>query len=249
MAVQRAHSQAETAATTANINNTKEANDRAADVDVANTMAAAKAALNGQPLCDAEIVAYMYHPCPFCTKVRMFMDYYKLPYDKVEVDPLRKTQISFSAYKKVPIVLLNGVQINDSAAIVDTLYSLLPQEKQRPATTEEITWRKWADDFLVHLLPSNIYRTPRESLESFDYLMDSSFSLSTSARVLARYSGAAIMYLLVRFKLNAKYGVTDARSQLYDAIDGFINAIGGDRSLIAFLTDSLLRPKVLIRPA
>jgi hypothetical protein len=35
---------------------------------------------------------------------------------------------------------------------------------------EEEKWRRWVDNHLVHLLSPNIYRTPKEALEAFDYL-------------------------------------------------------------------------------
>ena len=36
--------------------------------------------------------------------------------------------------------------------------------------SRELKWRAWTDDVLVHLLPANIYRTPGEALESFEYI-------------------------------------------------------------------------------
>lgn len=41
-------------------------------------------------------------PCPFCNKVRAVLDYHKLPYTVVEVNPMRKKELEFSKdYKKV----------------------------------------------------------------------------------------------------------------------------------------------------
>jgi glutaredoxin len=45
---------------------------------------------------------YQYDPCPFCNKVRAVLDYHKLPYTVVEVNPMRKKELAFSKdYKKV----------------------------------------------------------------------------------------------------------------------------------------------------
>ena len=44
--------------------------------------------------------------CPFCKKVRAFLDFSGLSYDVVEVNPVTKQQCSWSAYKKVPIVVV-----------------------------------------------------------------------------------------------------------------------------------------------
>jgi microsomal prostaglandin-E synthase 2 len=44
--------------------------------------------------------------------VRAFLDYYGIPYDVIEVNPVLRQQIKFSKYKKVPILLAqkNGQQ-------------------------------------------------------------------------------------------------------------------------------------------
>jgi glutathione S-transferase len=44
--------------------------------------------------------------CPFCKKVRAFLDFAGLSYDVVEVNPVTKKQLNWSAYKKVPIVVV-----------------------------------------------------------------------------------------------------------------------------------------------
>ena len=42
-------------------------------------------------------------------------------YETVEVDFVSKSELSFSKYKKVPILTVNGYQINDSAIMIKTL--------------------------------------------------------------------------------------------------------------------------------
>lgn len=176
------------------------------------------------------LVLFQYAPCPFCNKVRIFMDYHCIPYSKVEVEPLRKKQLSWSEYKKVPVLLVNGEQINDSSVILSRLQKMMKAESNahyREISEEEQTWISWVDNHLIHLLPSNIYRTFRESVESFDYLLDSSFEFSTKEKVMARYSGAVIMYMLCKFRLNKKYGIKDPRQDIYTAVDSFVTALGG----------------------
>lgn len=53
---------------------------------------------------------YQYQNCPFCCKVRAFLDYYGIEYERIEVNPLLKTQIKFSNYRKVPIVIVDDKQ-------------------------------------------------------------------------------------------------------------------------------------------
>lgn len=83
-----------------------------------------------------KLVLYQYPTCPFCCKVRAFLDYYGLSYDVVEVDPVLRTQMKWSEYKKVPI-LLAGIgdgqylQLNDSTLIISVLKSYLADPKKK----------------------------------------------------------------------------------------------------------------------
>ena len=60
---------------------------------------------------DFTVTLYQYRNCPFCGKVRAFLDYYGFKYDIVEVSPLWKKEISFSKYKKVPFVIADDKQV------------------------------------------------------------------------------------------------------------------------------------------
>lgn len=57
------------------------------------------------------IKIYQYQNCPFCCKVRAFLNYYNIPYEIVEVNPLTRSEVKFSRYRKVPIVVANDVQV------------------------------------------------------------------------------------------------------------------------------------------
>lgn len=61
-----------------------------------------------------KLTLYQYYTCPFCCKVRAFLDYYGISYNIVEVDPVLRQSIKWSPYKKVPILLVqveNGYQV------------------------------------------------------------------------------------------------------------------------------------------
>lgn len=55
------------------------------------------------------------HPSFAGNKVRAYLDHARIPYVVVEVDPVLKGQLGFSSYRKVPVAVVNGVQINDSS--------------------------------------------------------------------------------------------------------------------------------------
>lgn len=50
---------------------------------------------------------YQYKTCPFCSKVRAFLDYHGLPYEVVEVNPVMRKEIKWSVYRKVPILMVD----------------------------------------------------------------------------------------------------------------------------------------------
>jgi len=62
-----------------------------------------------------KIILFQYTTCPFCCKVRAFLDFYGFSYDIVEVDPVLRQQIKWSKYRKVPIVL---IQRDDGSYLV-----------------------------------------------------------------------------------------------------------------------------------
>ncbi|PRQ15894.1 putative prostaglandin-E synthase [Rosa chinensis] len=180
-----------------------------------------------------EVVLYQYEACPFCNKVKAFLDYYDIPYKIVEVNPLSKKEIKFSEYKKVPILMVDGEQLVDSSDIIDTLTEkILPDRvPQRIAVStsdeddEEKKWRKWVDNHLVHMLSPNIYRNTSEALESFDYIT-SNGNFSYTEKITVKYAGAAAMYFVSK-KLKKKYNITDERASLYEAAETWVDALDG----------------------
>ncbi|XP_049544332.1 prostaglandin E synthase 2 [Anopheles darlingi] len=77
-----------------------------------------------------ELFLFQFQTCPFCCKVRAFLDYSGLSYSIVEVDAVLRQDIKWSKSKKVPILLVKSktgkyIQLSDSSMIVSALYSYL----------------------------------------------------------------------------------------------------------------------------
>ncbi|KAL7290016.1 hypothetical protein TKK_0015746 [Trichogramma kaykai] len=76
-----------------------------------------------------KLTLFQYQTCPFCCKVRTLLDFYGISYDIVEVDPVLRKEISWSRYKKVPILLAevnNKYQpLYDSSMIMSIIASYL----------------------------------------------------------------------------------------------------------------------------
>ncbi|CAK7290354.1 prostaglandin E synthase 2 isoform X2 [Vulpes vulpes] len=193
----------------------------------------------------------------------------------VEVNPVRRAEIKFSSYRKVPILLAQEgeslQQLNDSSVIISALktylvsgqplediityyppmkavndqgkevtefcnkYWLMLDEKEaqhlyggKEARTEEMKWRQWADDWLVHLISPNVYRTPAEALASFDYIVrEGKFGAVEGA--VAKYMGAAAMYFISKRLKSRHHLQDDVREDLYEAADKWVAAVGKDR--------------------
>ncbi|XP_003738383.1 prostaglandin E synthase 2 [Galendromus occidentalis] len=219
------------------------------------------------------LTLFQYQTCPFCCKVRAFLDFVGVPYDVVEVDPVLRQQIKFSTYRKVPILLLqegdNCWQLNDSTVIISILQSYLLNKNDgirkylglyRPVKTkddsgkqvtevynkynimfgvsqpdmkaiqEEIRWRKWADEVLVHVLSPNVYRTREEALQAFNYFSEAGDwerLFPAWERYMVIYVGATAMYFVGK-RLKRKYNLKDdVRLSFYDECTKWVRNLKG----------------------
>ncbi|XP_053180708.1 prostaglandin E synthase 2 [Scomber japonicus] len=223
-----------------------------------------------------KLVLYQYKTCPFCSKVRAVLDYYGLPYDIVEVNPVMRKEIKWSAYRKVPILMVDSdVQMNDSSVIISCLKTYLINKKksmpelircypemksvndrgkevteynnkywlmlseeeneliypEKGMQKEERKWRQWADDWLVHLISPNVYRTTGEALASFDYIVREG-KFSSFEGFFAKYVGAAAMFVISK-RLKSRHNLQDdVRQDLYKAVNDWVAAIGKKRKFM-----------------
>ncbi|EFA00341.1 prostaglandin E synthase 2 [Tribolium castaneum] len=87
-----------------------------------------------------KLTLFQYQTCPFCCKVRAFLDYYGISYDVVEVDPVLRQSIKWSPYKKVPILVADlpqGYQpLNDSSMIISALSTYIKDRKDLRETVK-----------------------------------------------------------------------------------------------------------------
>ncbi|KAM9360612.1 prostaglandin E synthase 2 [Symphorus nematophorus] len=223
-----------------------------------------------------KLTLYQYKTCPFCSKVRAFLDYHGLPYEIVEVNPVMRQEIKWSVYRKVPILMVNDeVQVNDSSVIISCLKTYLTnKEKNVPEILrcypelksvndsgktvteysnkywlmlseaesavvypekgmqkEEMKWRQWADDWLVHLISPNVYRTTEEALASFDYIVREG-KFGTFEGFFAKYVGAVAMWLISKRLKNRHNLQNDVRQDLYKAVNDWVAAIGKNRKFM-----------------
>ncbi|KAG9477656.1 hypothetical protein GDO78_012917 [Eleutherodactylus coqui] len=224
-----------------------------------------------------QLTLYQYKTCPFCSKVRAFLDYHQLPYEVVEVNPVLRKEIKFSDYRKVPILIANAktsMQLNDSSVIISAIktflvcrkgleeivsyypamkvtndkgkevteyqnrYWLMLTEEEtlrlyqsKESQKEEMKWRQWADDWLVHLISPNVYRTPGEALASFDYIVREG-NFGSVEGVFAKYIGASAMFFIGKRLKNRHNLQDDVRQDLYKAANTWVAAVGKHRMFL-----------------
>merc|ERR1712187_926640 len=151
-----------------------------------------------------------YEICPFCCKVKAFLDWQKTAYQTNEENPISKAEIKFSKdYRKVPIAVLDGEQVNDSSAIISALADgRLPADAFTDPETAK--WMEWVDEELAVLLFPNITRSFSESFQAFGYISEVP-TFSAASKASNRAVGALAMWL-ANGKLKKKYEITDERT-------------------------------------
>lgn len=72
-----------------------------------------------------KLTLFQYTTCPFCCKVRAFLDYYGFSYNVIEVNPVLRQQIKWTEYRKVPIILAH---VEDGYQVSNRVYEILHVE-------------------------------------------------------------------------------------------------------------------------
>ena len=173
------------------------------------------------------VVLYQYDVCPFCNKVKAFLDYHNIPYDVVEVNPLTKTEIKQfeHEWKKVPVLVVDGKAMYNSRDIIEDMDARVRKhsgltkrwfgEKSKKEKEKEEEWSKWVDERFVHVLTPNIYKTFREAMDSFDYITERG-NFGFFERQSARITGAVSMYGISKMVLKKRHGIEDERASLFE---------------------------------
>ena len=167
---------------------------------------------------------YEYTVCPFCWKVKAILDFKGIPYERIEVNPMNKKEIAFSAdYKKVPIYITEtGEQINDSTPIMRSV----DQEGQVfDGSEKEGKWLTWSNDVFVKALVPLVYQSIGDSIRAFDYITKSSV-FTPFQRLYIKYSGAFVMWMVAK-----KRKVENPEEYFQKCLQEWVSAIGDNAYL------------------
>jgi microsomal prostaglandin-E synthase 2 len=159
-----------------------------------------------------DITLYQYSTCPFCNRVKSYLDFMKLKYKVVEVNPMSKKELKTLNQKQVPVAVVNGDIIPDSSAILQHIHNNLAKDFLALTNINEFflsekskQWSEWSEKRLAVVLYPNITRTFADSWAAFAYVSDVK-DWTFMERLTNRTLGPVAMYA-VRNKIKKKYGI------------------------------------------
>lgn len=164
------------------------------------------------------LALYQFQSCPFCGKVRAFMNHTSIQYDTVEVTPFGLKELDFTDHKKVPVLRDGDEVVLESAAIVNYLNQHYAQLGVSEGAED---WLTWVDKTLVQYLPPLIHPNFSTSFKNFGVVM-SREQLSGVKGFFVRLGGSIIMPKVAR-KMKARNNITDAEQEFRAAIDHWVS--------------------------
>lgn len=192
---------------------------------------------------------YQYLICPFCNRVKSYLDFCGVQYDTIEVNPLTKAEIKNLKLvaKKVPVAIINGQVVEDSGKIIEVITKLGEEGKIEGFPGKEFfsedtsKWNEWSEKKLAVMLYPNITHTFEESWECFEYAGKVE-SWSWVQRNLVQVMGTMAMSL-ANGKIKKKYGIVDERKELKEVINVWCDALQGQQFLHG---DQVTMPDILV---
>jgi len=184
-----------------------------------------------------DIKLYQYHICPFCNITKSLLGYAKLDYESVEVNPLTKSELKpwSGEYKKVPIAIIDGKQVNGSEQIIENVLNSTQVHKilegrfagedndtmtmQQFQSDHAQKWIRFASDDLAALLYPNICGTVNDSYDAFGYVKNVE-SWSALQKISIQSLGALAMYFAAS-RVKSKRNITDEKEALKNALDTY----------------------------
>jgi microsomal prostaglandin-E synthase 2 len=163
-----------------------------------------------------EVTLFQYQICPFCNITKSLLSHSKLDFECVEVNPLTKAELKAwsGEYRKVPIAVIDGNQINGSEKIIETILTepfvqKMLQERWADEKCNDMTmqqfqtsdnaqkWLRFAVDDLAALLYPNICGSLSDSHEAFGYVRNVD-SFSALQKISVQSLGALAMYFAAK---------------------------------------------------
>jgi len=182
------------------------------------------------------ITLYEYKICPFCNKVKSTLDYLKIPYSIIEVNPITKSELSFSSSKKVPVARIGDETVPDSNVIISTIKDkILKEDRSKyPEIAEFFSedaykWAEWSDSELAIILYPNLTSSDEIIRQALSYVNDIPHFTDFQKMLIVKLS--SFFMKLGTKKLLKKHNIVDPRASLQNAIVHFITNLGDKQFL------------------
>ena len=175
---------------------------------------------------DGKPTIYTYATCPFSLKVKSLLKSRGIEFSNVEVDPMKKTELQWSDWKKVPVFVdINGTHVNDSNDILHYIDENNGNKFPRDGEDDEQDkWMNFSNDILGKSIVAVIYKNYRTSLHALDYVTKvDKFSLKD--RFVSKWLGAVVMRMIGRSR--AKLFNQPPRTNLQTQLDSMSSGIKG----------------------
>ena len=175
---------------------------------------------------DGKPTIYTYATCPFSLKVKSLLKSRGIEFSNVEVDPMKKSELQWSDWKKVPVFVdINGTHVNDSNDILHYIDENNGNKFPRDGEDDEQDkWMNFSNDILGKSIVAVIYKNYRTSLHALDYVTKvDKFSLKD--RIVSKWLGAVVMRMIGRSR--AKMFDQPPRTNLQTQLDSMSSGIKG----------------------
>eukprot|EP00871_Galdieria_phlegrea_P002183 jgi/Galph1/2966/GphlegSOOS_G1633.1 len=179
------------------------------------------------------IVLFEMESCPYCKKIRVVLDYYKLPYSCVQVTAVGKRELKVTGARNVPVLLVNNEEIHQSYAMLWKIQEFVDdsmKEDQKAIPAVERKWLYGTDDRLIPLIIPNITHSLGESYQSMKYLL-SVDRYSWLQKMSVNLLGPFFLYFMGKQK-KWSLQLGDERAALYDAVNEWVGDIGNNAYLL-----------------
>lgn len=163
------------------------------------------------------LTLYQFESCPFCWKVKSLLHFSKIPYKKIEVNPMNSKELEPLGLKKVPVLVDGETVVTESSVVMDYInehYAHLANDDTVPQ------WRDWVDDTLVHFIPPIIYKDFGTAWQTFGEVLKPS-GFGAVKRTMIRFAGSMAMSKSAQKKARER-GITDAPAGLTQAVTRWV---------------------------
>jgi len=168
------------------------------------------------------LIFYKFTTCPHSRKLQAVLDYFKLGYSPVEVNPMTKQEIKANNYGGVPQLSLGDSKYSpllvESTPIIDLIYPVL--NHRAPTSAEEQYWVQWAQEHLIDSLIWNSHLTLSDSLSDYNYV-ESVDSFTPTQKFAIKWLGSPLKHFIVKYAVKKRLPpevLSDPRKALEEQI-------------------------------